>query len=412
MIFVSGITEDGKPGPIIEVNDTACRMLGYKRKELLSRRLSELVENIAADNMANLAGRLLNGEDVSCEMVFSAKSGERIYTDTRARIFEYGSLKVILTVARDITKQKLTEKKLTEKNDQLTKTLRKLEHAREQLIYSEKLACIGQLAAGVAHEINNPLGFICSNMEITRKNFGDFREILSAYRDFALLVPDLSAEDIIEKIRRLKALESEKDLDFMLKDQGDMFDDIEDGLERISEIVTGLRAFARQGLENVFEEYDLNKGMHNALLLARNDIKYHADVKLDLGEIPLIQAISSRIDQVLLNIILNASSAIKEKKMEKPGLITITTDTENGFVKCRIEDNGIGIEKKNIGKIFDPFFTTKPPGQGTGLGLSIAYDIVVNQHGGQILVESMPMMGTCFTILLPVDRQPETGDPK
>ena len=107
---------------------------------------------------------------------------------------------------------------------------------------------------------------------------------------------------------------------------------------------------------------------------------------------------SSRIGQVLLNIILNASYAIKDKKMEGPGLITITTDTDGGFVRCRIEDNGIGMDKKVRGMIFYPFFTTKPPGQGTGLGLSIAYDIVVNQHGGQILVESKPMVGSCFTI--------------
>jgi len=121
----------------------------------------------------------------------------------------------------------------------------------------------------------------------------------------------------------------------------------------------------------------------------------------------LIQALSSKIDQVLLNIILNASCAIRDKKMEGLGLITISTDVKHGFVRCRIEDNGVGIEKKNIGKIFDPFFTTKPPGQGTGMGLSIAYDIVVNQHGGQLLVESTPMVGSRFTILLPVDRNIE-----
>ena len=404
LMFISCITGEGKPGPIIEVNDTACKILGYTREELLSRTLFELWEHAGIENAEHIAEELMNGGKVSFETVFFTKGGNRIHTDARIRILEYRHEKVALTVARDITMQKLMEQKLTDKNNKLTKALKQLEQAKEQLIYSEKLACIGQLAAGVAHEINNPLGFICSNLESTRKNYEDFKEILSAYRGFAAQVPDLPAEGIIEGIRKLNVLENDKNLDYMLKDQDDMFNDIDDGLKRISEIVTGLRAFARQGRENAFEEYDLNKGIHNALLLARNNIKYHAGVKLELGEIPMIKAISSRIDQVLLNIILNASYAIKDKKMEGPGLITITTDTDGGFVRCRIEDNGIGMDKKVRGMIFYPFFTTKPPGQGTGLGLSIAYDIVVNQHGGQILVESKPMVGSCFTILLPVDR--------
>ena len=286
----------------------------------------------------------------------------------------------------------------------MTRALKRLEQTKQQLIYSEKLACIGQLAAGVAHEINNPLGFIYSNFESSRKNFADFREVLDAYRKFIVQVPDLPADEILERIRMLAAMEKEKDLDFILTDQEEMFRDVEDGLNRISGIVTGLRAFARQGYDNEFEEYDLNRGIHNPLMLVKSDIKYHAGVKLNLGEIPRIRAISSRIDQVLINILLNASYAIREKKMEGQGLITITTDVKDGFVRCRIEDNGMGIEKKKLGQIFDPFFTTKPPGQGTGLGLSIAYDIVVNQHGGQILVESTPKVGSAFTILLPVNR--------
>jgi len=407
LIFVTHITEDGSPGPIIEVNDMACKMLGYAREELLSIHMSELGIHMSADNMGHIAESLHSGETVFFEMLLSTKNRDRIPVDISARIFELNHEKVVLTVARDITKQKQIEQKLIEKNRQLTKALQKLERAKEQLIYNEKLACIGQLAAGVAHEINNPLSFICSNIEITRKNYEDFKEVLFAYQDFAAKAPDLSAEGNEEEVRKLMELEKKKDVDFMLKDQDEMFNDIEDGLKRISGIIMGLRAFSRQGRDNEFEEYDLNKGIQNSLLIARNDIKYHADVKADLGEIPLIQALSSKIDQVLLNIILNASCAIRDKKMEGLGLITISTDVKHGFVRCRIEDNGVGIEKKNIGKIFDPFFTTKPPGQGTGMGLSIAYDIVVNQHGGQLLVESTPMVGSRFTILLPVDRNIE-----
>lgn len=117
------------------------------------------------------------------------------------------------------------------------------------------------------------------------------------------------------------------------------------------------KPFSRQGRENEFDEYDLNKGIQNSLLIARNDIKYHAEVSLDLGKIPVIHAMSSKVDQVLLNIILNASCAIRDKKTGEPGLIRIKTDIEGSFVRCRIEDNGTGIDKKYIGKVFDPFFT-------------------------------------------------------
>ena len=142
------------------------------------------------------------------------------------------------------------------------------------------------------------------------------------------------------------------------------------------------------------------------MLITKNDFKYHARIQENLSDIPKIQACGSKIDQVLINLILNASDAIKERNLKEFGLITITTDIEDGFVRCQIEDNGVGIDKQSMDKIFDPFYTTKPPGRGTGIGLSIAYDIIVNQHNGQVLVESSPMVGTKFIILLPV-RQAE-----
>ncbi len=139
-------------------------------------------------------------------------------------------------------------------------------------------------------------------------------------------------------------------------------------------------------------------------MITKNDIKYHAKLVESLGDIPKIQAIGSKIEQVLLNIILNASDAIKERNMKGLGLITITTDEENGFVRCLIEDNGIGMSKECIDKIFDPFYTTKPPGHGTGIGLSIAHEIIVNLHHGKILVDSTPMAGSKFIILLPIQQ--------
>jgi len=297
LIFVSCITDDDERGKIIEANDTACRVLGYSREELLSKKIADFEEKADADDTSrkaaaqfrgNEAGSLPESEEVCYETVFITNSGDKIYAYARDRVFEYNNVKFMLTVARDVTNQKLTERKLMEKNNQLTRALKRLEQTKQQLIYSEKLACIGQLAAGVAHEINNPLGFIYSNFESSRKNFADFREVLDAYRKFIVQVPDLPADEILERIRMLAAMEKEKekDLDFILTDQEEMFRDVEDGLNRISGIVTGLRAFARQGYDNEFEEYDLNRGIHNSLMLVKSDIKYHAGVKLNLGESP------------------------------------------------------------------------------------------------------------------------------
>jgi two-component system NtrC family sensor kinase len=294
------------------------------------------------------------------------------------------------------------------RNVQLTETLGKLKLAQEQLIKQERLASIGQLAAGIAHEINNPLGFISSNTEIAKIYFIKLMEMLAAYDSFIRSIPDTS-ESIKAGIQQLVLMKNELDIPYIMDDIEKLSNAIEDGLKRITEIITSLKAFSRLNQNNEFEEYDLNNGIKNILIIVKNNIKYHANEKVNLGDIPHIQACGNKIDQVLLNIILNASHAIKErqsidKQMKEPGLITISTDVKDGFVRCIISDNGIGIEKNNISKIFDPFYTTKPQGEGTGLGLSIGYDIIVNQHNGYIHVKSTPMVGTMFIIMLPVVR--------
>ncbi|MFZ5944958.1 MAG: sensor histidine kinase [Bacillota bacterium] len=279
-------------------------------------------------------------------------------------------------------------------------TLDQLRKTQEQLIQQEKLAGIGQLAAGVAHEINNPLGYISSNFETSRDYFNYYKKTLQTYRNFIHFLPHISAKKLDAKIQEIKELEEDQ-LDFISSDLEDLFNDIEDGLKRISEIVMGLKTFSRVEQNDQFEDYDLNSGIRNTLLIARNEIKHHARVVEILGDIPMIQAKGSQINQVLLNIILNAAYAVKDKS-ENLGAIIVSTERLNDYVRCEIEDNGSGIEEKNISKIFDPFFTTKPIGRGTGLGLSIAYDIVVNKHGGEISVESEAGGYTKFIIKLPI----------
>jgi len=198
--------------------------------------------------------------------------------------------------------------------------------------------------------------------------------------------------------------ENKINIDFINSDITDLFNDVSDGLERISKIVMGLRTFSRVDQQNEFEEYDLNNGIQNTLLVANNEIKYHAKVELFLGDIPNIYANGGQINQVLLNIIINAVHATKSKEDINSSLITVRTYSDERYASCEIEDNGTGIPGNIIGRIFDPFYTTKPVGQGTGLGLSIAYDIIVNKHKGELLVDSKPDAGSKFTVRLPVHR--------
>jgi PAS domain S-box-containing protein len=302
----------------------------------------------------------------------------------------------------DITERKKVEMELQKSNQELQKVIQRLHEMQTKLIQQEKLAGIGQLAAGVAHEINNPLGFVGSNFDTLRKYSLKLKEIIVAYKNFNDTFAEMGLEDANEMLSHINDLEKKNNIDFIIEDIEELLNDSMDGLKRIKEIVSGLRWFSRIDQINEFEEYDLNLGVKNTLIVAKNEIKYHALITENLGDIPLIEAVGGEINQVLLNTIINAVHAIKEKNTQDTGRINISTFSDGNFVCCQIEDNGIGIPKENMNKIFNPFFTTKPVGQGTGLGLSIAYDIIINKHKGEILVDTELEWGTKFTIKLPI----------
>ncbi len=403
-IIVTQMQDNGLPGSIIEVNDVACSKLGYTREELLELPQEKLGRHIKISSTGKVKKDLLAEQYVFFEMNFFTKSGSIIPVEVNASTFVVNGDKVVLSIARDITDRKEIKKKLVENNKELKATLDELKQVQEQLVQQEKLAGIGQLAAGVAHEINNPLGYIYSNVQTSREYFTRYKKMLDSYKAFIDSLHRIPSEKLESKIWEIKTLEEKSGLDFVSTDIEDLFEDVEDGLKRISEIVTSLKSFSRVDHSRELEEYDLNKGIKNTLLMARNEIKHHARVVEVLSDIPVIKAMGNQIDQVLLNIILNAVYAVKARELSDLGLIIVSTHISNGCILCQIEDNGIGIEDVNVKKIFDPFFTTKPTGKGTGLGLSIAYDIIVNKHGGEILVESTPKVGTKFIIKLPIKK--------
>jgi len=297
-------------------------------------------------------------------------------------------------------KMEILYKQLALSEAEITKTLENLKATQQQLIQQEKMAGIGHLAAGVAHEINSPLGFVSSNFEVSKEYYEIYKKIRADIFEFINKIRPMGGEDLAVAIEELRTKEQEYDLENMTKDWQCIFNDNSDGLMRIQSIVKGLKMFSRTTQEGELDDYDLNEGIKNTVLLAKNEIKADVIVTLDLADIPVFKANGSQINQVLLNLVVNAVHAIRVKSMNTTGNITIKTSYSEGLIYCSISNDGETIPKELLQKIFNPFFTTKPIGQGTGLGLSIAYDII-NAHKGEIKVQSEEGRKTKFTIKIP-----------
>lgn len=297
------------------------------------------------------------------------------------------------------------EAELTAKNADLAAMVDRLRETQFQMAQQEKFVGIGQMAAGVAHEINNPLGFVLSNFEMLETYVAKLVEMIDAYRNLHRLTAAGGDDAWRREADRIGILENRNRIDYIIADLKPLFSETTDGINRVSEIVKALRLFSRIDQQDGYERYDLNDGIRSTLAMARNEIKQVARVEEDLGDIPLIEASGGRVNQVLLNIVLNAVQAIAARRNEAEGVIKIRSYRDGSFVCCTVEDNGTGIPEDVKQDIFNPFFTTKPLGHGTGLGLSISYEIVVNKHHGELGVADRAGGGTVFTVKLPV-RQP------
>jgi two-component system NtrC family sensor kinase len=269
-----------------------------------------------------------------------------------------------------------------------------LEATRSQLLQADKMASIGQLAAGVAHEINNPIGFISSNFGALQAYVDTLFRMLHAYQDAE---PEIGAPAVGAALARLRG---ELDLDYLQDDIPQLMAQSRDGLERVRTIVQNLKDFSHVDARQTWHWFDLHRGIDSTLNIVANEIKYSADVVREYGEIPEIECLSSQINQVIMNLVVNAGHAIGAPR----GTITIRTGVAAGQVWFSVSDTGCGIAPEHRARIFDPFFTTKPVGKGTGLGLSLTYGIV-QAHGGVIEVDSEVGRGTTFRVTLPVRRQ-------
>ena len=273
----------------------------------------------------------------------------------------------------------------------------KLSDTQNKLVQSEKLASIGQLAAGVAHEINNPIGFIFSNFGTLEQYLQDLFEMLDAYE---VAEPSLKQDE--GTLQRLQQLRKDLDIDYLKQDIPNLMRESRDGIQRVRKIVQDLKDFSRVDARQEWECVNLHHGLESTLNIVNNEIKYKADVVKQYGDLPEVQCLPSEMNQVFMNLLVNAAHAITAER----GTITIRTGVQDPHVWVEIADNGQGIAPENLQRIFDPFFTTKPVGQGTGLGLSLSYGIV-QKHHGRMEVDSAPGRGTTFRITLPIQHAPE-----
>jgi two-component system NtrC family sensor kinase len=279
-----------------------------------------------------------------------------------------------------------TQKQLEQKLEELGKANDEIRDTQTHLVHAAKMASLGQLVAGVAHELNNPIGFIYSNMAHLRDYVDKLKKVLDV------------AEKNPEQLNKIK---EQVEFSYIIEDLPRIVESVEDGARRTRDIVIGLRNFSRLD-EAQLKRVNIHEGIDNTVTLLAGELKNRIKVHKKFGKLPEVKCYASQLNQVFMNIITNAAQAI-----EGNGDIWIKTEKEADWAVISIRDNGKGIPDEVVDKIFDPFFTTKPIGQGTGLGLSLTYGIV-QRHGGQIQVLTKMGEGTEFVIRIPIDGPPDS----
>jgi len=295
-------------------------------------------------------------------------------------------------MARRASLQTLHLEQLVEQRTQaLQLEINERKHLESQLVQSEKLASLGQLAAGVAHEINNPVGFISSNLSTLDGYFNQLQQMLEAYQHSEASIPGQDQRD------RLKALRTELELEFLKEDIPVLIRESKDGIGRVVQIVKDLKNFSRVDNDQTWQFANLQQGIDSTLNIVASELKYKADVIKHYTPLPDIECLASQLNQVVMNLVINAAQAMGPER----GIITISNGVDGENIWLEVADNGCGIAPDAVQKIFDPFFTTKPVGEGTGLGLSLSYGIV-KKHRGAISVSSELGKGTTFRVVLPI----------
>ena len=392
----------------IYANQEITIILGYSQKEIQAFGNTLLAHVIHPEDLKKIIDqqqKLLaaaNGDILEMEYRIKSADGEWCWIYDRQTVFsrkEDGTVTQYLGVATDITKRKLAELEIQQKAIELETTLQKLKQTQAQLIQTEKMSGLGQMVAGIAHEINNPANFIHGNLTFVREYNQDLLTILELYqKNYPNPVPEI--QECFEDI----------DLDFLKQDLQKIMISMGEGTRRIREIVLSLRNFSRLD-EAEFKPADIHEGMESTLMILQNRLKAKPnfpgiEVIQKYGNLPLIECYPSQLNQVFMNILANAIDALEDKFIKNnnhiPQITIFTKQLNNKIAQINISDNGDGIPQNIISKLFDPFFTTKDIGKGTGLGLSVSYQIIVDKHRGKLFCESLPDEGTNFIIEIPI----------
>ncbi len=367
---------------ILFVNEAAESIFGWKPEELIGRTLDVFCQdgNECRDLTGQLQAEAAHGTSARRETEIHCRhrDGRNIVCKvTSCRTGESAGGKIV-AIFEDVTAKKMSQ---------------------IQLLQAEKMASIGKLAAGVAHEINNPTAFVSSNLRTLSEYVNDMITMRKAHGELIQRLHVMNSEgrlpeNIVKEIRQVEEIKSRLKIDLIIEDVVALIAESREGTERISRIVQDLKNFAHPGEEKE-TSFNVNENVESTLNIVWNELKYKAVVHKDYGDIPRILGYPQQLNQVFMNLLVNAAQAIKDK-----GEIRISTKSDGGYIEIGISDTGVGIPPENLPKLFDPFFTTKEVGKGTGLGLHVAYSII-EKHNGSIDVQSTVGAGTTFTVRIP-----------
>lgn len=377
------------------VSENAWRVLGFQPAEMVADP-NFWFNHIHPDDVpvifSSLAQVFVEGQR-TYEYRFQAADGRYLWMHDTLRLIrdENGQPVEVIGSLTDITERKQMEAALQKKGEEQQLLIKQLNDAQAQLLQSEKMASLGQLAAGMAHEINNPIGFVSANMNSLHRYVQTLLSVIERYE--GAWGESFQVTNIAEQLGKIRR---EADVDFIRDDVADLRAESLDGLKRVRDIVQSLKDFSRVD-ESGWQIANLHKGLDSTLEIAGAAFKDRIAVEKRYGNLPLIKCVAFDMNQVFLSLLTNAAHAI-----DGSGTVVIETRHLGDWITLSIRDSGCGIAPEHLPRIFEPFFTTRPVGSGTGMGLSLAYGIV-QKHRGRIEVASAPGAGATFTVWLPLD---------
>ena len=364
----------------LEVNDMATEKYGYSHEQFLTMTIEEMDpgEKLGLQKQisAQAARQFAQGRK------HQTKDGRILDVEVSSHLTTFAGKAAVLVAVQDVSDRKQME---------------------VELRHSQKLESVGSLAAGIAHEINTPIQFVGDNTRFLRDAFKGVAQLIETYEEACHAVQAAVAEKgLIEKVRQAREA---SDWEYMREEIPKALDQAMEGIARVAKIVRAMKEFSHVNQSAEKLAGDLNRALESTLIVARNELKYVADVKTDYGELPPVMCHLGDLNQVFLNLLINAAHAIGDvvKVTSKKGEINVRTRRNGDWAEVAISDTGTGIPKEIQQKIFDPFFTTKEVGKGTGQGLALAHAVVVDKHGGTLTFETEPGIGTTFYVRLPLN---------